>query len=858
MAAVSGEIPGFYNGISQQPAILRLPTQMEDCVNVDATLVHGLRRRPPTRHVAQAAQYHMGTKMGRSVLVNHGNGVRYFLSVADGHFSAISLDGAALPIKDKDGNGDSLGGFRSFPYLLGDPDIRIRAAGDHVFLLNKTKTATLDKQEKFPVRPPEALLNIAQGNFSRTYAITINGAKKAEYLTPGGGLAGSANCAATENIAQILINGRLTAGGGNYFQNMYPNGTENRVIWGNSEDNYQIVDNAGWVYKHLDAQGIKTSDYYPGQTHYTGLAQWVSQGATGLAVLDLHYGTYGPALDKRDYKSNGGTLSFDDWVREKFPLGPNDPLRQGYTIIRGWTCNRHGSSIYISRMDEADFSISGSDGYNGHAMRVCKDTVKEISDLGNYAPADFTIEVSGQQGNDKDSYWVKAVPPGRETSAHAPVIWKETVKPGAQKGLSFAKDMPMLLAKQPSELRMTDVRWDGRGCGNEIVSPDPSFVDRKLSDIFLFNNRLGFLSDESVVLSRSGDYFNFYRTTATAYLDDDPIDIAVSTDAINKLNHAVQADNGLILFSENSQFLLTGSPTLTPKSVSLARLSDFPSSASVPPVTAGGKIFFVQTDGGSSRVYEYFFDPSTETGDATCITSHVPYLIPGGVRWMVASSEEKILVVYCRDTPRTLYVYRYEHVGRDQVQSAWFKWEMTSSCTNIWGAGFVGDLLYLIVNRDGRLCLECMDVAQDIGRPSLVGLESGRHLDRTGYAGGGEEYPSEATLSTIYLRDGEKGGASASAQVGGRLQLQHIQFSFRNSGAFSVDAFNPSSNTANTQQHDAYPLTQTSRDFPQRLSLPVMARNDRVTIRIRNVGWKPFNIHSALWRGQWGKNNLQS
>ncbi len=856
MAAVSGEIPGFYNGISQQPAILRLPTQMEDCLNVDATLVHGLRRRPPTQHVAQITQYHMGTKQGRSVLVNHGNGVRYFLTTADNHFSAVSLEGGALPVRDKDGKGDSLEGYRSFPYLTGGVDVRIRAAGDHVFVLNRTKTTTYDKQQKFPVRDPEALINVAQGNFSRTYSITVHG-KKAEYLTPGGGLAGSANCASTENIAQILINGTMAVGGGNFFNGIGPNGTENRPIWGNSEDNHQIIDNAGIIYTHLHGQGIRYEDYFPGKTHDDALGKHLSQGIVGERVLRSYYDGAGLA----SYVSYGGTLSFLDWIQAGFPLAPNDPRRNSTYTVYGWLVRRYGSSIWITWQNQRDFTIQGSDGYNGHAMKVCKDRVQDISDLGQYAPPGFTIEVSGQPGNDKDSYWVRAAHAANFSDDRGIVIWKETVKPGALKGLSSAKDMPMLLAKHPSELRMTDVQWDGRGCGDEIISPDPSFVDRNLSDIFLFNNRLGFLSDESVVLSRSGDYFNFYRTTATAYLDDDPIDIAVSTDAINKLHHAVQADNGLVLFSENSQFLLTGSPTLTPKSVSLTRLSDFPSSASVAPVTAGGKIFFAQTDGGNAQLYEYFFDPSTETGDAACITSHVPYLIPGDVQWMVASSEEKMLVAYCASTPRRLYVYRHEQVGREQVQSAWFKWDMTTSCTNIWGAGFSGDRLYLVINRQGRLCLEYMDVAYDIGRmPDGLVRSRDKCLDRSSYAGQeGEEYESRATLSTLYLRDSERGGASASAQVGGRLQLQHIQFSFRDAGAFSLDSYNPVSNAFNTQQHDAFPPpVYGDRRFPQRLSLPVMARNDRATIQIRNVGWKPFNIHSAFWRGQWSKNNLQN
>lgn len=51
MALVSQEIPGFYNGVSQQPPSLRLSTQVEEMENCLPSLVDGLVRRPNSAHV---------------------------------------------------------------------------------------------------------------------------------------------------------------------------------------------------------------------------------------------------------------------------------------------------------------------------------------------------------------------------------------------------------------------------------------------------------------------------------------------------------------------------------------------------------------------------------------------------------------------------------------------------------------------------------------------------------------------------------------------------------------------------------------------------------------------------------------
>ena len=53
MPLVSASIPNFVNGISQQPAPLRLNTQGEIQENGISSVVKGLSKRPPCEHVAK-------------------------------------------------------------------------------------------------------------------------------------------------------------------------------------------------------------------------------------------------------------------------------------------------------------------------------------------------------------------------------------------------------------------------------------------------------------------------------------------------------------------------------------------------------------------------------------------------------------------------------------------------------------------------------------------------------------------------------------------------------------------------------------------------------------------------------------
>ena len=55
MALISGTIPSLINGVSQQPATLRLPTQGEIQENGLSHIARGLEKRPCTEHITEVA-----------------------------------------------------------------------------------------------------------------------------------------------------------------------------------------------------------------------------------------------------------------------------------------------------------------------------------------------------------------------------------------------------------------------------------------------------------------------------------------------------------------------------------------------------------------------------------------------------------------------------------------------------------------------------------------------------------------------------------------------------------------------------------------------------------------------------------
>ena len=130
--------------------------------------------------------------------------------------------------------------------------------------------------------------------------------------------------------------------------------------------------------------------------------------------------------------------------------------------------------------------------------------------------------------------------------------------------------------------------WAKRDAGDEKTNPNPSFVGKPLTDVVFYMNRLGFIADQSIVLSQAGDYFNFYQGSAIAISDADPIDLSVSSLRPAKLKYTLSTPAGLLLFAENSQFLLsTQDVAFGPATARMDEISSYSYDSDVQPLETG-------------------------------------------------------------------------------------------------------------------------------------------------------------------------------------------------------------------------------------------------------------------------------
>lgn len=568
-----------------------------------------------------------------------------------------------------------------------------------------------------------------------------------------------------------------------------------------------------------------------------------------------------------------------------------------------WAIGRYHSTIYI-RNSTTDFTLNVEDGYSGRAMKDVKKVVQKFADLPLYGPDGFVVEVAGADGNLADNYWVQFQ---KDNDLNSAGVWRECVKPDTVLGLDASTMPHTLVRNNDGTFTFGPATWHDRVCGDEETVSDPSFVGHPIRDVFFHKNRLGFLTQENIVLSEAGVFYNFFRKTLTALLDTDPIDVAASHMKVSLLKHVVPYQRELLVFSDETQFVLTGKELLTPKTVSADPITELRVHPDIRPVVAGSNVYFISEKDEWATVTEYYLDKALETADYDTVSSHIPAYIPSGVRNLIASTDLDLIVACSTGDPNALYCYSYYWNGQEKLQSSWCRWVIPDA-SEIENISFDRGLIRLLVWREGTLFLETINAEQKVADP---GATYSTHLDRhimldngvfdeeenlttftlpyeapdglkcvTGPGGAqfqgveltpsaindnavsfdgdltdqpvrfGIPYESRYRFSRFFARD-EK---NKSAVQTGRTQVLHLSVVYTRSAYFRVEV------TCEGRGMRTYPFNGRVISDPDNMtsvvvlddgkfSVPVMSRNDRVVIDLVNDTWLPCAFTSAEWKG---------
>lgn len=358
--------------------------------------------------------------------------------------------------------------------------------------------------------------------------------------------------------------------------------------------------------------------------------------------------------------------------------------------LQGWTIENGSGYIHIIAPEGQQIdALATADGYGDQLIYPVTHYVQDFSKLPIKAPDGYIVKIVGDTSKTADQYYV--------SYDESRKVWSETLGWDTEQSIDASTMPHALIRASDGNFEFKQLEWKDKRCGDIETNPWPSFVDSTINDVFFFRNRLGFLSGENIIMSRTAKYFDLFPASVAKLSDDDPIDVAVSVNRIAILKYAVPFSEELLIWSDEAQFVLTSAGTLTSTSIELNLTTQFDVQDRARPYGIGRNVYFASPRSSFSSIHRYYaVQDVSSVKNSEDVTSHVPNYIPNGVYSICGSGTENFCAVLSQGDPSKVFIYKFLYMNEEMRQQAWSHWDFGVN-VQILACQCIGSDMYVIM-----------------------------------------------------------------------------------------------------------------------------------------------------------------
>lgn len=581
-----------------------------------------------------------------------------------------------------------------------------------------------------------------------------------------------------------------------------------------------------------------------------------------------------------------------------------------------------GTGLHIKRS-----SIFNASTPVGELLNVVAGKVNDVGDLPSQCKHGMVVEVINSAA-EEDNHFVKFF---GNNDKDGEGTWEECAKPGRKIRVKYSKMPVVLIRTADGNFRLTELdgssytisgtsydvpKWDDAIVGDDVTNPEPSFIGKSINKMLFFRNRFCLLADENIILSRPGDFYNFFNKSAITFTVSDPIDISASSEYPAILFDGIQVNTGLVLFTKNQQFMLTtDSDTFSPLTAKINALASYNFNFQTNPISLGTTIGFLDNAGKFSRFFE--MANVLREGEPQVIeqSAVVSRLFEKDLK-LISNSRENSVIFFSEEGTSTLYGYRYFDQIEDRKLASWFKWSLTGT---IQYHCMQDDNLFVVVrnnNKDqllkysikmdsntfsiaenrvhldhlmstsgwtynattdkstkakptglessNQLVAYDVDSGNNLGRYSLITI-NGSNLEINGNWSGetfliGYQFTMEVDLPTIYFQT--QSGQNWRSDTRANTVIHRVKFGFGPIGLYETTL----TRTGRTDYTEVFEVSSANQysantgaivDDNNLRTVPIYDRNINAQLTIKSTHPTPATIHNMTWEGVYTNNNYQ-
>ena len=374
------------------------------------------------------------------------------------------------------------------------------------------------------------------------------------------------------------------------------------------------------------------------------------------------------------------------------------------------TVTKHNTSLQIDRVvnnTRTPFSLEASGGFNNDSLVVFQDWASDASFLPPYSFHHHLVTVVNNVKYDSDNFYTRFV---ANNGAAGEGYWEETIGPEASAGLT-ASTMPHRLRNSGTNTFVFEpITWEDRKVGDDLTVQHPSFVGKTIKKLFFHDDRLGFLSEDNVILSRAKEPYSLYRVSARVTGAGDPIDVNCASLRPAKLYSVKPFRQGLVLFSKSQQFLMYGQDggPLFPATAKVAPISNMEMSDDVEPIDIGTHMNFISKTPNFVRVFAMTTKGLGESPDILDIGRVVNEWITIDVDTLVASIQNEFICMSSQSS-KEIFFYKTYSDGKEKLMESWFKWVLPGTIQTM---AIDQDDMYLVTKQGNQYTVSKANLTQ--------------------------------------------------------------------------------------------------------------------------------------------------
>ena len=494
MALINTSVPNLIQGVSQQPDATRFDGQCEEQENALSSVADGLKKRPNTRHVAKLLEEAISedsfvhfinrNESEKYVVIHDGSKLRAYNTIS-GAEATINGSTGGLTI--------SLGDYLSTDSPINE--IKGLTVADSTLLLNNSQTVA-PKTTKTAELSKEALVYIAQGDYSKTYQvdveITTAGAAPtpvtttlptlsitlARYIYSQSSYRNRQGTTTTYYYRWRIDSAIITDAGANILSDLEVSLSSNKSVYEMPSIQILVANQVAVganLLKRGDFEGINSNDRYK----YGDLEPTISHSISGGGSLSS--GTRFAKIEST--ATDASTTSIANLLNTEMGTGQDATNGGGFNDFFTKSRPNNGNSIYLSLTDPAqhDFSITTTDALANTGMKSIYREVDSISSLPAENKNGFKVKVKGDPELSEDDYYVEFST--NQGQAYGSGSYIETVGGGIVSGVDASTLPHQLINDGVDSFTFGEVVYADRVVGDDNSNPLPSFTGSEINSL---------------------------------------------------------------------------------------------------------------------------------------------------------------------------------------------------------------------------------------------------------------------------------------------------------------------------------------------------------------------------------------